>query len=181
MYRYLPSDVGKEDGATYHINVNATLIILHIYPCVRGSILRFFDSWSKVASRELGGPPVAVGGPLSADDDGGLSLAAAVAAAPTGCWLFGLMMSLEPLNDAPKAARGSALSFTGDDESAAITAIGTWPLTKAAPAVAIALLRPMPTSFSVRGQCAKAKARADLRIADATGNGTSQPTTIKQR
>lgn len=86
-------------------------------------------------------------------------------------------MSLEPLKDAPKAARGSVLSFTGD----AITAMGTWPLTKAAPAVAIALLRPMPTSFSVRGQCAKAKARADLRIADATGDGPSQPIIMKQR
>lgn len=91
------------------------------------------------------------------------------------------MMSLEPLNDAPKAARGSALSFTGVDESAAITAMGTWPLTKAAPAVAIALLRPMPASFSIRGQCANAKARAGLPIADATGNGPNQPTIITQR
>ena len=110
---------------------------------------------------------------MAADDDGGLD-AAAVAVAPKGCWL------VEPLNDAPKAARGSALSFTGDDESAAKTAMGTIPLTKAAPAVPIALLRPMLASFSVRGQCAaKAKARADLRIADTNGNGPSQPT-IKQ-
>ena len=66
-----------------------------------------------------------VGGPLAADDDvsGGLDAAVAVAVAPRGCWPVG--MPLDPLSDAPKAARGSASSFTGDDESAAITLMGT--------------------------------------------------------
>ena len=89
----------------------------------------------------------------------------AVCPEASACWLVAFVApdtrtSLAPLSEAPKAERGSPLSFVEEGWSAAMTAIGIiWPPTRAAPAVTIAFLLPM-VSFSE--ECTKVKACADL-------------------